>query len=76
MIFSHKLKGLSEDELSLLVYSFKDILIDSEGNLQECKLKALNIKTIIPRLLAQEPQLTDEGKTVLKSLVNALNIFP
>jgi hypothetical protein len=76
MILSYKLEQLSEDQLSLLVHTFKDILTDADGNIMTCRLKAINLRTALPKLHQIENQLTEEGEEILKSLITILNFYP
>jgi len=76
MIWQCKIDQLSEDQLALLVYSFKDLLTDSEGQLINGRLTALNLHIIIPKLQQLEETMTEEGKIILKDLITTLTSYP
>lgn len=71
MIPSYKLDRLSEDQLSLLIAGIKDVILDKD-KICLARLSSLRLEVIIPKIKTLEPQLTEEGKSVLKDLISNL----
>ena len=72
MIAPFRVKQLTEDQLSLLVHTFKDILVTTDNGIDYLKLYSLRLQVIIPRLRQLENTLTEEGQEVLKGLLITL----